>query len=153
MPETANRDPSTTFGVIWLPLLLATSAGADVDELCVSLDGAEEDNAVVMVGDVSNRVGGGGTPSTIESLRKPAPCCPAAGAASLSMVVSQATGSPVSAKTNLLLARRFNISGATTVSPIDLFGSRLVSFLFAAAARSDQAKLSYFTIYERAFLK
>lgn len=101
MLDTANRDPSTMATLT--PPLLGTSGAALGDSVTVQdTDGAEEDEEAD-----SSTVGGGGAPSTIESLRNPwAP----AGALSLSMVVSQATGSPVSAKTNLLLARRFSIA-------------------------------------------
>lgn len=109
--DTANRDPST-MGALTPPPLLGTSGGALGDSVTVhDTDEAGDDAGVEKEEEEpdSNTVGGGGTPSTIESLRNPV-ACPVVGALSLSMVVSQATGSPVSAKTNLLLARRFSIS-------------------------------------------
>ena len=85
--------------------LLATSGKEEAPVIvpCESLLEDDDEDVVIVVDGVTITEGCGGTPSTRDS-RRPGV------ALSLSMVVSQALTSPVSARTNRLLARRFNMS-------------------------------------------
>lgn len=91
-----------------LTLLMATSGEVEAEEFCVSVVDVVEGND----GDTSDTESDGKTSTAAsESLRNVVdpPGVVHVVALSLSAVVSHATCSPVSAKTNLLLARRFNI--------------------------------------------
>lgn len=106
VPGVVSRDPSTIVE-LRLTLLMATSGEVEAEEFCVSVVDVAEGND----GDTRDTVSDGNNSTAgSESLRNvDPPGVVQVVALSLSAVVSHATCSPVSAKTNLLLARRFNI--------------------------------------------
>lgn len=106
VPGVVSRDPSTIVE-LRLTLLMATSGEVEAEEFCVSVVDVVEGND----GDTRDTVSDGNNSTAgSESLRNvDPPGVVQVVALSLSAVVSHATCSPVSAKTNLLLARRFNI--------------------------------------------